>query len=190
MDVASTTRPLDWLADFPAIPKGWAYLDSAATAQKPQSVIDAITRGYAETYATVHRGVEARVAPARAENDGDEAGALADLGAVGEADEAGFTKHAPVEHEPCALAQAGRGEAIGPAGADERLHHRGLSPVVEGDLGGEVIGGLDVDFAESDGTRRASALVEPAVDEQQARAGNVDPGEGAGDQARRHLLGQ
>ncbi|HKR23968.1 MAG TPA: aminotransferase class V-fold PLP-dependent enzyme, partial [Allosphingosinicella sp.] len=59
---AASTRPLDWLADFPAIPSGWAYLDSAATAQKPQAVIDAITRGYAETYATVHRGVYQRSA--------------------------------------------------------------------------------------------------------------------------------
>jgi cysteine desulfurase/selenocysteine lyase len=56
------TAPLDWLADFPAIPEGWAYLDSAATAQKPQVVIDAIARGYAETYATVHRGVYQRSA--------------------------------------------------------------------------------------------------------------------------------
>ena len=56
------TAPLDWLADFPAIPEGWAYLDSAATAQKPQPVIDAIMRGYAETYATVHRGVYQRSA--------------------------------------------------------------------------------------------------------------------------------
>ena len=62
MDVASTTRPLDWLADFPAIPKGWAYLDSAATAQKPRPVIEAIGRAYAETYATVHRGVYQRSA--------------------------------------------------------------------------------------------------------------------------------
>jgi cysteine desulfurase/selenocysteine lyase len=54
--------PLDLLADFPAIPEGWAYLDTAATAQKPQPVIDAITRGYAETYATVHRGVYQRSA--------------------------------------------------------------------------------------------------------------------------------
>ncbi|HEY5712072.1 MAG TPA: cysteine desulfurase [Allosphingosinicella sp.] len=61
MDAVST-RPLEWLADFPAIPEGWAYLDSAATAQKPQAVIDAITRGYAETYATVHRGVYQRSA--------------------------------------------------------------------------------------------------------------------------------
>jgi len=55
-------RPLDRLADFPAIPAGWAYLDSAATAQKPQAVIDAIARGYGETYATVHRGVYQRSA--------------------------------------------------------------------------------------------------------------------------------
>jgi cysteine desulfurase/selenocysteine lyase len=54
--------PLDWLSDFPAIPQGWAYLDTAATAQKPQPVIDAITRAYAETYATVHRGVYQRSA--------------------------------------------------------------------------------------------------------------------------------
>ena len=62
MDAVVSTRPLDWLADFPAIPEGWAYLDSAATAQKPRAVIDAITRGYAETYATVHRGVYQRSA--------------------------------------------------------------------------------------------------------------------------------
>jgi cysteine desulfurase/selenocysteine lyase len=55
-------RPLDVLADFPAIPAGWAYLDTAATSQKPRPVIDAITRGYAETYATVHRGVYQRSA--------------------------------------------------------------------------------------------------------------------------------
>jgi cysteine desulfurase/selenocysteine lyase len=55
-------RPLDVLADFPAIPPGWAYLDTAATSQKPRPVIDAITRGYAETYATVHRGVYQRSA--------------------------------------------------------------------------------------------------------------------------------
>jgi cysteine desulfurase / selenocysteine lyase len=63
MDAVTTTiRPLDLLADFPAIPSGWAYLDTAATAQKPRPVIDAITRGYAETYATVHRGVYQRSA--------------------------------------------------------------------------------------------------------------------------------
>ncbi len=62
MTVALDTRPLDTLADFPAIPAGWAYLDTAATAQKPRPVIDAIARAYGETYATVHRGVYARSA--------------------------------------------------------------------------------------------------------------------------------
>ncbi|WP_097063059.1 cysteine desulfurase [Sphingomonas guangdongensis] len=58
----SAAAPLDLLADFPAIPAGWSYLDTAATSQKPQAVIDAITRGYGETYATVHRGVYQRSA--------------------------------------------------------------------------------------------------------------------------------
>ncbi|WP_341208581.1 cysteine desulfurase [uncultured Sphingomonas sp.] len=62
MSVTLTDRPLDVVADFPAIPQGWAYLDTAATAQKPQPVIDAITRGYDTTYATVHRGVYQRSA--------------------------------------------------------------------------------------------------------------------------------
>jgi cysteine desulfurase/selenocysteine lyase len=62
MTAAVLSRALDRRADFPAIPQGWAYLDSAATAQKPKAVIDAITRGYAETYATVHRGVYQRSA--------------------------------------------------------------------------------------------------------------------------------
>lgn len=62
MSVLADTRPLDVVADFPAIPGGWAYLDTAATAQKPRPVLDAIARGYGETYATVHRGVYQRSA--------------------------------------------------------------------------------------------------------------------------------
>lgn len=60
--VEKEAAPLNTLRDFPAIPQGWAYLDTAATAQKPQSVIDAITRAYDSTYATVHRGVYQRSA--------------------------------------------------------------------------------------------------------------------------------
>ena len=47
-------------ADFPGLPQDWHYLDTAATAQKPQAVIDAIARNYGEDYATVHRGVYRR----------------------------------------------------------------------------------------------------------------------------------
>jgi len=46
---------------FPAI-TGWHYLDSAATAQKPRAVIDAIAQAYSRDYATVHRGVYERSA--------------------------------------------------------------------------------------------------------------------------------
>ncbi len=49
-------------ADFPILSrevngKPLVYLDNGASAQKPQVVIDAITRAYAEEYANVHRGL-------------------------------------------------------------------------------------------------------------------------------------
>jgi cysteine desulfurase / selenocysteine lyase len=62
MSTILSDKPLDLVSDFPAIPHGWAYLDTAATAQKPASVVDAIDRAYRETYATVHRGVYQRSA--------------------------------------------------------------------------------------------------------------------------------
>ena len=40
----------------------WHYLDTAATAQKPRAVIDAMARALGEDYATVHRGVYSRSA--------------------------------------------------------------------------------------------------------------------------------
>ena len=56
---ARINSALDVRAEFPAI-ENWHYLDSAATAQKPQTVIDAVTKAYAHDYATVHRGVYQR----------------------------------------------------------------------------------------------------------------------------------
>jgi len=53
-------------ADFPGLVtaegKPWHYLDSGATAQKPQAVIDATVKAMGVDYATVHRGVYARSA--------------------------------------------------------------------------------------------------------------------------------
>jgi len=53
-------------ADFPGLVTAqgapWHYLDTAATAQKPQVVIDATVRAMGADYATVHRGVYARSA--------------------------------------------------------------------------------------------------------------------------------
>ena len=48
--------------DFPILSrevhgKPLVYLDNGASAQKPQVVIDAVTRAYAEEYANVHRGL-------------------------------------------------------------------------------------------------------------------------------------
>ena len=59
---ASAPALLDLRGEFPAVPDDWAYLDAAATAQKPRAVIEAITEAYARDYATVHRGVYARSA--------------------------------------------------------------------------------------------------------------------------------
>ena len=61
MTVATLSRPLAIRADFPGI-ADWHYLDTAATAQKPQVVIDAVARAMGEDYATVHRGVYKRSA--------------------------------------------------------------------------------------------------------------------------------
>ncbi|WP_350333884.1 cysteine desulfurase [Coralliovum pocilloporae] len=49
-------------ADFPILSrevygKPLVYLDNGASAQKPQAVIDAITKAYSEEYANVHRGL-------------------------------------------------------------------------------------------------------------------------------------
>ena len=49
-------------ADFPILSrqvngKPLVYLDNGASAQKPRAVIEAVSRGYAEDYANVHRGL-------------------------------------------------------------------------------------------------------------------------------------
>ncbi len=49
-------------ADFPILARKvhgqkLTYLDNGASAQKPQAVLDAVMRGYAEEYANVHRGL-------------------------------------------------------------------------------------------------------------------------------------
>ena len=53
------------LKDFPLLQQSGAdgkricYLDSGATSQKPQAVIDAVTEYYEEYNANVHRGIYA-----------------------------------------------------------------------------------------------------------------------------------
>ena len=62
----SNAPVLDRKADFPGLVtaggKPWHYLDTAASAQKPLAVIDAMSRALGSDYATVHRGVYNRSA--------------------------------------------------------------------------------------------------------------------------------
>ena len=63
---ATQTQVIDHAAHFPGLVTGegdrWHYLDTAATAQKPQRVIDAMAAAMGRDYATVHRGVYSRSA--------------------------------------------------------------------------------------------------------------------------------
>ena len=62
----SDTAVLSRKADFPGLVTAdgepWHYLDTAASAQKPQVVVDAMSRALGADYATVHRGVYGRSA--------------------------------------------------------------------------------------------------------------------------------
>jgi cysteine desulfurase / selenocysteine lyase len=66
MVTATTTTPIDWTRvrdDFPILAESnargqrLAFLDSAASSQKPRQVIEAVDRYYRETNANIHRGV-------------------------------------------------------------------------------------------------------------------------------------
>ena len=87
----SPNSALDVRSQFPAI-ENWHYLDSAATAQKPQRVIDAITQAYARDYATVHRGVYERSATMTDAYERSRAAASDLIG--GQPDEVVFTRGA------------------------------------------------------------------------------------------------
>ncbi len=61
--ITTTRTPKEIAADFPILArptsrgKRLVYLDSAATSQKPQAVIDALVNYYSEYNANIHRGV-------------------------------------------------------------------------------------------------------------------------------------
>ena len=105
--------------------------------------------------------VEPGVAAAGGERRGDEAGAFAEHGLVGEADEAGLAQDAAAQHQPRALAERDPGQPVGPAVADEGLDDRGLGVVVERDLGGEMVGGAGRDMDDLDQPGRRMVAAEP-----------------------------
>ncbi len=76
---------------FPGV-GDWHYLDSAATAQKPQAVIDAIAQAYGPDYATVHRGVYQRSSDMTQRYEAARAAAAKLIG--GKPDEVVFTRGA------------------------------------------------------------------------------------------------
>ncbi|MEP2735317.1 MAG: SufS family cysteine desulfurase [Erythrobacter sp.] len=83
--------------DFPGLTtaegKRWHYLDTGATAQKPQAVIDAMTAAMGADYATVHRGVYSRSAEMTSAFEAARARVASFIGAASE-NEIVFTKGA------------------------------------------------------------------------------------------------
>ena len=85
-------------ADFPILKrkvhgKPLAYLDNAATSQKPQQVIDAITEYYAEFNANIHRGIH-RLSEEATEMYEDAGRKTASFINAGSSEEIIFTKNA------------------------------------------------------------------------------------------------
>ena len=55
---AESSPSAGWRADFPIfVDRSLIYLDSAASAQKPQVVIDALNEFYSSGYSNIHRGI-------------------------------------------------------------------------------------------------------------------------------------
>src|SRR5437868_7306743 len=108
---------------FPAI-ANWHYLDSAATAQKPQAVIDAITEAYARDYATVHRGVYQRSSSELAAYEAARAATAKLIG--GQTSELIFTRGATeaINLVARALPKEGRGRVL----LSQLEHHSNIVP--------------------------------------------------------------
>ena len=125
MNVAASITPaLSVRGEFPAI-AGWHYLDSAATAQKPQAVIDSITRGYDRDYATVHRGVYERSAVMTQSYENARAAVASFIGAAS-ANEIIFTRNATeaINLVAQSLPTEGRGRVL----VTELEHHSNIVP--------------------------------------------------------------
>ena len=114
---------LDVRSQFPAI-ENWHYLDSAATAQKPQVVIDAITHAYSRDYATVHRGVYERSATMTASYEAARSAASSLIG--GQPNELVFTRGATeaINLVARALPKEGRNRVL----LSQLEHHSNIVP--------------------------------------------------------------
>jgi cysteine desulfurase/selenocysteine lyase len=146
---ANITPALSVRGEFPAI-AGWHYLDSAATAQKPQAVIDAIARGYDRDYATVHRGVYERSAVMTQAYEDARAAVASFIGAK-DANEIVFTRNATeaINLVAAVLPREGRGRVL----LSELEHHSNIVPWQLAGYAIDVVpitadGQIDLDAAE------------------------------------------
>ena len=114
---------LDVRSQFPAV-GDWHYLDSAATAQKPQAVIDAINDSYARDYATVHRGVYQRSSEMTGRYEAARAAAAGLIG--GQPNELVFTRGATeaINLVARSLPQDGRNRVL----LSQLEHHSNIVP--------------------------------------------------------------
>jgi len=108
---------------FPGV-GDWHYLDSAATAQKPQAVIDAIAQAYGPDYATVHRGIYRRSSDMTQRYEAARAAAAKLIG--GKADELVFTRGATeaINLVARALPKQGRNRVL----LSQLEHHSNIVP--------------------------------------------------------------
>ncbi|WP_246448769.1 aminotransferase class V-fold PLP-dependent enzyme [Sphingomonas sabuli] len=114
---------LDVRGQFPGV-GDWHYLDSAATAQKPQAVIDAIAQAYGPEYATVHRGIYQRSSTMTARYEAARGAAASLIG--GQAEETVFTRGATeaINLVARALPRAGRTRVL----LSALEHHSNIVP--------------------------------------------------------------
>ena len=116
--------------DFPGLAGGWHYLDTAATAQKPQVVIDAVARALGTDYATVHRGVYARSADMTLAYEAARGRVASFIG--GQSDEIVFTRGATEAINLVAYSLCSGEQPIVPRGARVMLsqleHHSNIVP--------------------------------------------------------------
>ena len=120
----------DLKADFPGLAGGWHYLDTAATAQKPQTVLDVMTRALGADYATVHRGVYARSADMTIAFEAARARVASFIG--GKSDEIVFTRGATEAINLVAYSLCAGDTPILPKGSRVMLsqleHHSNIVP--------------------------------------------------------------
>ena len=104
-----------------------AYLDNAASAQKPQAVIDALTRQMSGSYANVHRGLHTMANETTEAYEGARAKVAKFLGAPGP-ENIVFTKGASEALNLCAYGFAGEIKAGDEIILTQMEHHSNIVP--------------------------------------------------------------